>query len=93
MRCPIGIVVFMLINRPQPGRRLKYFMRLVAIGFAYARRIVKDGLPILESEADYFVLCQMTSSLLRRSINASTLPAGSATKQNSAFDAFAEENF
>jgi hypothetical protein len=23
------------INRPQPGRRLKYFMRLVAIGFAY----------------------------------------------------------
>jgi hypothetical protein len=26
---------FHIINRPQLGRRLKYFMRLVAIGFAY----------------------------------------------------------
>ena len=26
---------FHTINRPQPGGRLKYFMRLVAIGFAY----------------------------------------------------------
>ncbi len=26
---------FHVINRPQPGRVLKYFMRLVAIGFAY----------------------------------------------------------
>jgi len=24
-------------NRPQPGHRLKYFMRLVAIGIAYRR--------------------------------------------------------
>lgn len=26
---------FHMINRPQLGRRLKYFMRLVAIGVAY----------------------------------------------------------
>jgi hypothetical protein len=26
---------FHVINRPQPGRVLKYFMRLVSIGFAY----------------------------------------------------------
>jgi len=28
---------FHVLNRPQSGRRLKYFMHLVAIGFAYGR--------------------------------------------------------
>ena len=28
---------FHVLNRPQSGRQLKYFMHLVAIGFAYGR--------------------------------------------------------
>jgi hypothetical protein len=34
---------FHIINRPQPGRVLKYFMRLVAIGFAYAVKFDDRG--------------------------------------------------
>ena len=34
---------FHVINRPQPGRVLKYFMRLVPIGFAYGEGTSKNG--------------------------------------------------
>jgi hypothetical protein len=81
-----------MINRPQPGHRLKYFMRLVAIGIAYGEE--NRGLRNSDcGKRNHSFRFAPDDVLVVTTIDQSVdFAGGSATKQNSAFDPFAEEN-
>ena len=81
---------FHIINWPQAGRGLKYFMRLVAIGFGYSgekTRIADCG------KRNRLFRFAPDDVLVVTTIDQCVHFAGSSImKQNSAFDTFAEEN-